>query len=130
MDKYKPILIDANEIITTMVMDEKTKTGTLIKMPIADALDKWTVEGCPKPVEAEPIKHGRWIEIGHPWYECSECGERTAVVNLNGEVVWNYCPNCGARMDEKETDFYSIENDGTYSAGDGDEIQEPEDKDC
>ena len=47
-------------------------------------------------------KHGRWIEIDHPWYECSECGERTAVVNLNGEVVWNYCPNCGARMDGNE----------------------------
>lgn len=53
-------------------------------------------------LKSEPIKHGRWIEIGHPWYECSECGERTAVVNLNGEVVWNYCPNCGARMDEVE----------------------------
>lgn len=50
----------------------------------------------------DPVKHGRWIEISHPWYECSECGERTAVVNLNGEVVWNYCPNCGARMDGGE----------------------------
>lgn len=66
---------------------------------------KWVsnivIEDAPT-IEAEPIKHGRWIEIGHPWYECSECGERTAVVNLNGEVVWNYCPNCGARMDEVE----------------------------
>ena len=53
-------------------------------------------------IDAEPIKHGRWIEIGRPWYECSECGERTAVVNLNGEVVWNYCPNCGAKMDGGE----------------------------
>lgn len=50
----------------------------------------------------EPIRHGRWIEIGHPWYECSECGERTAVVNLNGEVVWNYCPNCGCSMREDD----------------------------
>lgn len=46
-------------------------------------------------------RHGRWIKIGHPWYECSECGERTAVVNLNGEVVWNYCPNCGAKMEKR-----------------------------
>ena len=51
---YKPMLIDANEIVTTMVMDEKTKTGTLIKTTIADALDKWTAEGCPKPIEADP----------------------------------------------------------------------------
>ena len=48
------------------------------------------------------LNHGRWKQIVHPWYECSECGERTAVVNLNGKVLWNYCPNCGARMDEVE----------------------------
>ena len=53
-------------------------------------------------IEIEPVKHGRWKQIAHPWYECSECGERTAVVNLNGEVVWNYCPHCGARMDLDE----------------------------
>lgn len=52
---------------------------------------------------ADATKHGRWIEISYPWHECSECGERTAVVNLNGEVVWNYCPNCGAEMREVET---------------------------
>lgn len=55
-----------------------------------------------KAMNADPTKHGRWIKIVHPWYECSECGERTAVVNLNGEVVWKYCPNCGARMDGGE----------------------------
>lgn len=48
------------------------------------------------------VKHGRWKQIAHPWYECSECGERTAVVNLNGKVLWHYCPNCGARMDGGE----------------------------
>lgn len=93
MDKYKPMLIDANEIVTTMVMDEKTKTGTLIKMPIADALDKWTAEGCPKPIEAEPVKYGRWIWKDH-YLVCSECGKENDRKN--------YCPNCGARMDEVE----------------------------
>ena len=53
-------------------------------------------------IEAEPVKRGRWEKIVHPWYECSECGERTAVVILNGKVVWNYCPNCGAKMDLTE----------------------------
>lgn len=65
------------------------KTTPLISIPTAD-------------IEAEPIKHGRWTQIVYPWYECSECGERTAVTNLNGEVVWNYCPNCGALMDERD----------------------------
>lgn len=72
------------------------------------------------------VKHGRWVEDEYGIPHCSECKA------INNSVFKSYCPNCGARMDEKETDFYSIsiENDGTYSAGDGDEIQEPEDKDC
>lgn len=44
-------------------------------------------------VEAEPVKHGRWI--GHQlssMVTCSVCG----VVGWNR--YYNYCPNCGARM--------------------------------
>ena len=108
MDKYKPMLIDANEIVTTMVMDEKTKTGTLIKMPIADALDKWTAEGCPKPIEAEPVKYGRWIKNeGRSGWHCSCCGKDNLYAypyaeNNERELQDFYCPNCGAKMDAQE----------------------------
>lgn len=55
--------------------------------------------------KAEPIKRGRWIVLhgvlaGDVIYgdmgECSNCGLHLR----NWE--WNYCPNCGARMDEVE----------------------------
>lgn len=40
------------------------------------------------------VKHGRWIK--HKYFdECSEC--YTMVI-----LRYNYCPNCGARMDIKE----------------------------
>lgn len=46
--------------------------------------------------------HGRWIEhkkyIFGTMYDCSICGTRI----LNNGHEWNYCPNCGARMDEVE----------------------------
>lgn len=62
-------------------------------------------------IEAEPVKHGRWIIRDNPgtgWYRvtCSECGEDvTSTVPVigffpNAKVVWDYCPYCGARMDE------------------------------
>lgn len=45
-------------------------------------------------VDAEPVKHGRWVWKGH-YLVCSECGEENDRKN--------YCPNCGAQMfDEVE----------------------------
>ena len=46
------------------------------------------------------VKHGRWIEkdlfsMYHKVHNCSECGEP---VYDNGKP-FNYCPNCGAKMD-------------------------------
>ena len=51
-------------------------------------------------VDAVPVRHGKWIDrngaiVAPFWerYECSECGARSDNSN--------YCPNCGARMDEE-----------------------------
>lgn len=54
--------------------------------------------------DVAPVRHGRWIEytkviIPEPYnkweqaWKCSECGFD------DGFVAYNYCPNCGARMD-------------------------------
>lgn len=58
-------------------------------------------------------KMGEWIIRDNPgtgWYRvtCSECGEDfTSVIQVigffpNAKVIWNYCPECGADMREKE----------------------------
>lgn len=58
------------------------------------------VESAPA-VDAAPVVHGRWIEksylLGTTRY-CSECGENYGMPH----GVFNYCPNCGAKMDGKE----------------------------
>ena len=44
------------------------------------------------------VKHGRWIEEECPTcyvYRCTVCGE-------GFDTPYNYCPNCGAKMDEVE----------------------------
>ena len=43
--------------------------------------------------DVAPVRHGRWKRYGKNLGECSECGEIVAIRN-------NYCPNCGAKMDE------------------------------
>ncbi len=51
-------------------------------------------------VDAEPVRHGQWLklkDINGFFVRCSVCLE------AYGEET-NYCPNCGAKMDEEVTD--------------------------
>ena len=52
--------------------------------------------------DVAPVVHGRWIEQEKytfgVMYDCSICGDRI----LDNGHSWNYCPNCGARMDGDE----------------------------
>ena len=51
-------------------------------------------------IEAKPVVHGHWIEKEKYsfgiMYDCSLCDNRI----LDNGYSWNYCPNCGAKMDE------------------------------
>ena len=49
-------------------------------------------------IDAEPVKHGKWIFEsirGHAVMTCSECCK----VQDGQTLCFTYCPNCGARMD-------------------------------
>lgn len=52
-----------------------------------------------KPVDAVPVRHGKWVDdsngIEGAWNYCSVCGEQAI-------DLYDYCPNCGAKMDGKE----------------------------
>ena len=56
-------------------------------------------------IEAEPVRHGRWEVSTDEWFEtdvytCSKCRESYVLVEgTPKENSWNYCPNCGCRMD-------------------------------
>ena len=53
-------------------------------------------------MDTQEVRHGRWLHLhldpdnitGHTKGECSICGKI--------RTVDNYCPNCGAKMDEVE----------------------------
>lgn len=62
-------------------------------------------------IDAEPVRHGRWIPIMHQdvfgkefvsHHKCSVC-EGDALCECANydaeEELSNYCPNCGAKMD-------------------------------
>ena len=47
-------------------------------------------------IEAEPVKHGRWVYDHWCEFKCSVCGEWSKSEPYRGKE--NYCPNCGAKM--------------------------------
>lgn len=54
--------------------------------------------------DVAPVRHGRWIEeCEEGLYSCSACGtEWVTIVGTPEENGMDFCPHCGAKMDEKE----------------------------
>ena len=55
--------------------------------------------------DVSPVRHGRWIEQEKytfgTMYDCSICDNRI----LDNGHSWNYCPNCGTKMDEEVSEW-------------------------
>ena len=54
-------------------------------------------------IDAEPVRHGQWIEDGPDWV-CSYCGtefkDDIEFIKLDYDYYMpHYCPHCGAKMD-------------------------------
>jgi len=58
---------------------------------------------CAPTVDAEPVKHGKWIkEFENEDGRSLRCSECRMVFYVGKGRDGNYCPNCGARMDETD----------------------------
>lgn len=81
-------LIDADELI---------EIAHRIRLDSRERIEQM-IESAPT---VDPIKHGHWTDraksiLGLPTEACSECAEWSVGYEKN------YCPNCGAKMDEVE----------------------------
>ena len=59
------------------------------------------ISGLPA-ADVAPVRHGRWIhtDLAAHWYGKDECSECTYHEHDRRDLShFNYCPNCGARMD-------------------------------
>ncbi len=102
-------LIDADEALRMMRNSKQDnpytdrKLGGIWDIAHDCAISCVEAESCT--VDAVEVVHGEWAIFEDGWnseviYECSVCKE--AFVTLDGEPMeklWNYCPNCGAKMD-------------------------------
>ena len=55
-------------------------------------------------IETHRLMHGKWIRhvlknVNVPWgYDCSVCN-KWYIINHDASIEYNFCPNCGAKMD-------------------------------
>ena len=96
------------------IVEDKTYSGDSHN----DDIIKFTgfaISGIAKKIGLQPVVHGKNITKRHPVDEfiCSECGivlvdyERLEIDEDDGdencyEYEFRFCPNCGAKMDERE----------------------------
>ena len=51
--------------------------------------------------DVRPVVRGRWIEDWETGCsECSACHDTFLWEDYKGVAEWNFCPNCGAMMEE------------------------------
>jgi len=94
-------------MIPIIIIPEEKETITLktedLKKYISDAYCSGYSTLLDAPA-VTPVKTGQWVFIdkAHEHAYCSECGYGN--VDLFNGRPHNYCPNCGAKMEEEENE--------------------------
>ena len=96
-------LIDANAAADKIMRETENRADDLNMIGIAlmIGITKMLRDENDFPtIEAEPVRHGHWIECtsrGSYSIYCSYCGSHKETICQS-----EYCPTCGARMDESQ----------------------------
>ena len=105
-------LIDKKKLIAILnsVMYERHKAIVDEKSSREIALENKTIQHVigiieKMPVtESNPVKYGKWVEKGRLFkcWKCSECNGSPLLDKFEREELSDYCPHCGANMNEKK----------------------------
>lgn len=57
--------------------------------------------------DVRPERHGEWVRVSDDdqdegWFICSECKEKYFNPSDDEDLLPNFCPRCGAKMDGKD----------------------------
>lgn len=54
-------------------------------------------------IDAVPVVHGRWVsDESDVLFHCSVCETQISTSwDYDCDEMWNFCPHCGAKMDQK-----------------------------
>lgn len=97
-------LIERRAALTALCEDCLQKYEGICPHPASRCVEFRTIKQLPA-IDAEPVRHGRWIEHGGGFVvTCSNCNatyRKDVLQSLSpyAEHLTRHCPNCGARMD-------------------------------
>ena len=90
--------IDLEETVTTLKRNSQKYFSSFHKGYVQAIEDLADIPAA----KVSPVRHGYWIEqenwaLDDYYYTCSACGEDYNTID--GTPDYNFCPNCGAKMD-------------------------------
>ena len=88
----------ASDLISRKALIEKAWDADT-RCGYVQVVDVYDIENAPT-VDAAPVVHGEWVKSNphNRFMDCSVCGF------YQDHTTFNYCPNCGAKMDGGKKD--------------------------
>ena len=99
-------LIDADELQDRVTMFALSINDYVID---SNGVGAWACANVGSMIDNAPTvepKHGHWVELYEENYKCSNCGAWwTMIEGTPKDNDMDYCPTCGAKMDEVEDEI-------------------------
>ena len=93
-------LIDADALIKTLETQDYSNAPNTLEGWTPQDMTNAEIFDINNAPTVDFVKHGHWkVERWINTIFCSECGNSWNVMD-NDTETFNYCPNCGAKMDE------------------------------
>ena len=102
-------LIDADALTDELIKGIEEDTDKSIQSSLAKSVCMLICKAIERQptIDAEPVRHGKWANDAMGVLRCSECNAQApwrfiGIMYDEVDYRWksNYCPNCGARMDQ------------------------------
>lgn len=92
------------EYIERNAVLEEALNNKAVSAGLADEIDIKGIINYVPSADVVPVKHGKWRTpkrgtLPTNKFVCSECGRLVIVSTYRNRCLYNYCPNCGAKMD-------------------------------
>lgn len=93
-DALKDKMFNYYDCVNLNTRKDNYNGETLMNYEVADMIED-CIDNAPI-VDVQEIKHAKWETVGNYKVECTNCHR---IRDIKTQCGWNFCPNCGAKID-------------------------------